>query len=268
MPVERVIVCVKPVPDPKEWGRLSMDPETKTLIREGIPSVLNPLDRNALEAALQVKDEQGAEVVVVSMAPPFCAPLLQEALAMGADRAVLISDRVFAGCDTLATARVLSAALRKLDPFDLVLCGNSTLDGCTAQVPSQVAEMMGIPNVMHVARMELRGARELVLFQRIEMGALVLEAETPVLLSFTKEVNEPRLISFLGILDAERKPLSVWGREELGLHPLSVGLGGSPTKMAGLLLRRRERRGERIEGSDPEEAARRIADKMVDMGIL
>jgi electron transfer flavoprotein beta subunit len=268
VPVERVIVCIKPVPDPKEWGRLSMDPETKTLIREGIPSILNPLDKNALEAALQIKDEQGVEVVVVSMAPPFCASLLKEALAMGADRAVLISDRVYAGSDTLATARVLSAALRKLDPFDLVLCGNSTLDGCTAQVPSQLAEMLGIPNVMHVSQMELRGRRELVLFQRIEMGAVVLEAEPPLLLSFTKEVNEPRLISFLGILDAEKKPLSVWGQAELGLEPCSVGLGGSPTKMAEMLLRRKERKGERIEGSPPDEAARRIADKMVHMGIL
>jgi electron transfer flavoprotein beta subunit len=266
--MERVIVCVKPVPDPKEWARLSMDPETKTLIREGIPSVLNPLDKNALEAALAVKDAQGAEVVVVSMAPPFCASLLKEALAMGADRAVLVSDRAYAGSDTLATARVLSAALRKLEPFDLVFCGNSTLDGCTAQVPSQLAELLGIPNVMHVARMELSGSRELTLFQRIEMGAVVLEAEPPLLLSFTKEVNEPRLISFLGILEAEKKPLFVWGQKDLGLDSSSVGLGGSPTRMAGLLLRKRERKGERVEGSDPEEAARRIADKMVHMGIL
>ncbi len=266
--MERVVVCVKPVPDPKEWARLAMDPETKTLIREGIPGVLNPLDKNALEAALSVKEGQGAEVVVVSMAPPFCASLLKEALAMGADRAVLVSDRAYAGSDTLATARVLAAALRKLEPFDLVFCGNSTLDGCTAQVPSQLAELLGIPNVMHVTKMELRGGSELVLFQRIEMGSVVLEAEPPLLLSFTKEVNEPRLISFLGILEAEKKPLDLWDQRDLGLDPSSVGLEGSPTRMAGLLLRKKERKGERVEGSDPGEAARRIADKMVHMGIL
>ena len=265
--MERVIVCIKPVPDPKDWGRLAMDPETKTLIREGIPSIINPLDKHALEAALQIKEEKGAEVVVVSMAPPFCASLLKEALAMGADRGVLISDRIFAGSDTLATVRILSAGIRKLGPFDLVLCGNSTLDGCTAQVPSQLGEMLGIPNVMHVCRMEVHEGKRLVLFQRIEMGALVLEAETPILLSFTKEVNSPRLISFLGILEAEKKELSVWSREELGLDASSVGLVGSPTKMAGMLLRKKERRGERVEG-DPKEAARRIADRMYQMGIL
>lgn len=265
--MERVIVCMKPVPDPKEWGRLAMDPETKTLIREGIPSIINPLDKHALEAALQLKEGTGVEVVVVSMAPPFNASLLKEALAMGADRGVLISDRTFAGSDTLATVRILSAAIRRLGPFDLVLCGNSTLDGCTAQVPSQLAEMLGIPNVMHVCQMEVEDGGRMVLSQRIEMGTLVLEAEPPLLLSFTKEANDPRLISFLGILEAEKKELSVWSREELGVDASTVGLAGSPTKMAGLLLRKKERRGERVEG-DPKEVARRIADRMYQMGIL
>ncbi len=258
---------MKPVPDPKEWGRLKMDPETKTLIREGIPSIINPLDKHALEAALQVKEAAGAEVVVVSMAPPLGVPLLKEALAMGADRGLLLSDRAFAGSDTLATARILSAAIRRLGPVDLVLCGNTTLDGSTAQVPSQLAEMLGIPNVMHVCQIILEGPYRLLISQRVEMGIVRLEAELPILLSVTKEANKPRFISFLGILAAEKREIAIWSNQELGLDPAAMGLSGSPTKMADLLLRKKERQGKRLEG-DAEEIARQLADKMYQMGIL
>ena len=114
--MERIIVCIKPVPDPKAWDRLAMDPVTKTLIREGIPSVINPLDKHALEAALEIKDTHGAEVVLLAMAPASTRPVLREALAMGADRAVLLSDHWFAGSDTLATSRILATAIRRLEP--------------------------------------------------------------------------------------------------------------------------------------------------------
>ena len=147
-----------------------MDPVTKTLIREGIPSVINPLDKQALEAALEIKDACGAEVVLLSMAPASTRPVLREALAMGADRAVLLSDQWFAGSDTLATSRILATAIRRLAPFDLICCGNFTLDGSTAQVPSQVAELLGIPNIMHVSAMEFRAARPWLVTQKIEQG--------------------------------------------------------------------------------------------------
>jgi electron transfer flavoprotein beta subunit len=169
--MKRVIVCLKPVPDPKAWDRLAMDPVTKTLRREGIPSVINPLDKHALEAALEVKDVHGVEVVLLAMAPASTLPVLREALALGADRAVLLSDRWFAGSDTLATARIIAAAIRRLAPFDLICCGNFTLDGSTAQVPSQIAEFLGIPNIMHVSRMELSPDRQMIVTQKIEHGA-------------------------------------------------------------------------------------------------
>jgi electron transfer flavoprotein beta subunit len=264
--VRRVIVCVKPVPDPREWDRLRMDPVTKTLVREGIPNIINPLDKHALEAALQIKDTLGAEVVILSMAPPFVTPVLREALAMGADRAVLLSDRAFAGSDTLATARVLAAGIRRIGTFDLVFCGNFTLDGSTAQVPSQLAEFLAIPNVMHVRRMEI-GERALVVTQQMEQGYTRLEAEPPVLLSFTKEANKPRFISFLEILGAETREIAVWNNEVLGLDECSVGLSGSPTQMADLALRRKQRRGERIDGS-PQEVAERLADTIYCLGII
>ena len=357
--MDRIIVCVKPVPDPKAWERLRLDPVTKTLMREGIPSVINPLDKHALEAALEIKDAQAAEVVILSMAPPAAQPVLREALAMGADRSVLLSDRAFAGSDTLATSRVLAAGIRRLghfdlifcgnfsldgstsqvpsqvaellgipnimhvrqmelrgeklltvtqkieqgyvrweagpplllsdivfagsdtlatsrilaagvrrvQPFDLIFCGNFTLDGSTAQVPSQLAELLGIPNIMHVSRMELGEGKRLMVTQKIEQGYVRLEAEPPLLLSFTKEANKPRFSSFLEILAAEKRELAIWTNAELNLEEGSIGLKGSPTQMADLLVRQKGRQGLRLEGT-PEEMAQQLADKIHQLGLI
>lgn len=265
--MERVIVCLKPVPDPQAWDRLRLDPATKTLIREGIPSVINPLDRQALEAALEIKDAYGAEVVLLSMAPPASQPVLREALALGADRAVLLSDQVFAGSDTLATALILAQGIRRLGPFDLIFCGNYTLDGSTAQVPSQIAEFLGIPNIMHVAHLELVGGERLLVTQKIEHGYLKLEARPPLLLSLLKEANKPRYLSFLGILAAEQREIATWTNQDLNLDPAGIGLRGSPTQMADLLLRPRERQGLRLEGR-AEEVARRLAEKLQQLGLI
>ena len=265
--MERVIVCLKPVPDPKNWDLLKMDQKTKTLIRDGIPSAINPLDKHALEAALQIKDVCGAEVVLLSMAPPFVEPVLREALAMGADRAVLLSDRVFAGSDTLATARVLAAGVRSIGAFDLICCGNYTVDGSTAQVPSQVAELLGVPNVMHVSEMEFRPGNGVLVSQEIERGYARLDGKPPLLLSFIREANKPRYVSFLEMLEAEKREIKVLSNEDLGVDVSLLGLGGSPTKMADLLLRKKKREGVRLEGS-PEEIAQQLADKMYQMGIL
>jgi electron transfer flavoprotein beta subunit len=265
--MERVIVCVKPVPDPQAWDRLRMDPVTKTLIREGIPSVINPLDKHALEAALEIKDSFGAEVVLLSMAPPDSGPVLREALAMGADRAVLLSDKAFAGSDTLATALILAAGIRHIGPFDLICCGNYTLDGSTAQVPSQIAEFLGIPNIMHVAHLELDNNKRLLVTQKIEQGSVKLEAGPPLLLSFTKEANKPRYSSFLEILAAEKRELAILTNADLNLDESRIGLGGSPTKMADMLLRKRGRQGLRLEGS-PEEIAPELAQKIRQLGFI
>jgi electron transfer flavoprotein beta subunit len=265
--MERVIVCVKPVPDPKAWDRLRMDPVTKTLIREGIPSIINPLDKYALEAALEIKDAHGAEVALLSMAPASSLPVLREALAMGADRAVLLSDKVFAGSDTLATSRILTEGIRRLKPFDLIFCGNYTLDGSTAQVPSQIAELLGIPNIMHVTKMEFPEVRRLLVTQKMEQGYVKLAAAPPLLLSFTKEANKPRYTTFLEILAAEKREISLWTNADLNLDESRIGLGGSPTQMADLLLRPKTRQGLRLEGS-PEEMAHRLVDKIHQLGLI
>jgi electron transfer flavoprotein beta subunit len=237
------------------------------LIREGIPNVINPLDKQALEAALEIRDVCGAEVVLLAMAPAAARPVLREALAMGADRAVLLSDQWFAGSDTLATSRILATAISRLAPFDLICCGNFTLDGSTAQVPSQIAELLGIPSIMHVSAMEFRQGAPLIVTQKIEQGSVELEAEPPLLLSFTKEANKPRYSSFLEILAAESREIAVWTNADLQLGAGLIGLGGSPTQMADLLARRKVRQSLRLDGS-PEEIARQLADKISQLGML
>jgi electron transfer flavoprotein beta subunit len=265
--MKRIIVCLKPVPDPKAWDRLALDPVTKTLMREGIPSVINPLDKQALEAALEIKDAQGSEVVLLAMAPASTQPVLREALAMGADRAVLLSDQCFAGSDTLATSQILAGAIRRLSPFDLICCGNFSLDGSTAQVPSQIAELLGIPNIMNVSAMELTTTKQVVVTQKIEHGYVKLAAEAPLLLSFTKEANKPRYSSFLEIMAAESREIAIWSNADLHLGGGLIGLEGSPTQMADLLVRHRTRQGLRLTGS-PEEIARQLADKIHQLGIV
>jgi electron transfer flavoprotein beta subunit len=265
--LKRIIVCIKPIPDPKEWGRLRMDPDTKTLIREEIPSVINPLDKHAIEAALEIKDGCGAEVVLLAMAPLESRPVLREALAMGADRAVLLSDKVFAGSDTLATARILAAGIRKIGSSDLIFCGNLTLDGSTAQVPSQVAELLGIPSIMHVSGMDRMDGKRLLITQKIEQGHAKLVAEPPLLLALVKEANTPRYISFLEILAAEKREIATWSNETLKIDVSLIGMSGSLTKMEDLLLHEKKRRGIRLNG-DSEEIARQLAEKLHQIGII
>ena len=265
--MKRVIVCVKPVPDPKAWDRLKMDPVSKTLIREGIPTVINPLDKHAIEAALEIKEHLGAEVILLSMAPGEMQPVLREVLAMGADRAVLLSDKAFAGSDTLATSRILAQGIGNIGEFDLIFCGNFTLDGSTAQVPSQVAEFLDIPNVMHVCHMEILNTQRLLLTQKIEQGTVKLDAEPPLLLSFTKQANKPRYISFMEILAAEKREIHIWDNAILNIDETLIGLKGSPTQMADLLLQPKQRKSVRLTG-DPEEIARKLADKIHQLGII
>ena len=207
-----------------------MDPKTQTLRREGIPTILNPLDKHALEAALAIRDAEGGEVVLLSMAPPFAEATLREGLAMGADRAVLLSDLVFAGSDTLATSLILAAGCRWIKDFDMVLCGNLSVDGSTAQVCSQLAELLSLPNLMHVIAMEPGDKGQWAITQKIENGFVTYAARLPIVLSVRKEVNKPRYVPFTGILAAESKEIKVLSNADLGLDTDLLGLDGSPTK--------------------------------------
>jgi electron transfer flavoprotein beta subunit len=265
--MKRIIVCIKPVPDPKHWGEVSMDPVTKTLQREGIPSIINPLDKHALEAALSIREAHGGEVVVLSMAPPFTTPIIREGLAMGADRAILLSDPQFAGSDTLATAFILAAGCRHIGEFDMVLCGNLSIDGSTAQVCSQLAEILDLPNVMHVIGLDWEDEERISITQKIEHGYVKLEAAPPVVLSVRKELNQPRYIPFTGILEAETKEILQLSNRDLQVDPADIGLDGSPTKMADLEIRRFERAKERLQGP-VDEVVVKLADKIYQYGII
>jgi electron transfer flavoprotein beta subunit len=263
----RTLICLKPVPDPKHWGRLRLDPRTKTLIREGIPNVMNPLDKNALEAGLRLREESGGEVIILSMAPPSASPVLREALAMGADRAVLLSDPAFAGSDTLATSYILACAVQKLAPFHFVLCGDQTLDGNTGQVSAQMAEFLDIPNIMHVTAIESADGDNYRIRSRIEQGCRVLGVKPPVVLSVVKQINEPRYITLINILEGEKKEIQIWSSKELALTEPWVGLRGSPSQMADLLIPAAKRKLELLQGS-PSEMAASLANRLHRLGFI
>ncbi|MGO9568369.1 MAG: electron transfer flavoprotein subunit beta/FixA family protein [Desulfomonilaceae bacterium] len=257
----RTIVCVKPVPDPKHWNRLELNPKTKTLIRKGIPGTINPLDRNALELALSLRDGLGGEVLVVSMAPLDAKSVLNEALAMGADFAILLSDIAFAGADTLATAYVLAAGIEKLGGFDLVVCGDQTIDGGTAQVSAQIAEFLDVPNVMHVSAVDVTAPGSWMVRSQIEHGYVVVGMKPPMMLSVLRGINEPRYVTLMNILDAEKKETRVWASDSLGLKEPWVGLNGSPTCMVDLFVPEKRTRAEVLSGG-PREQAAQLADRL------
>src|SRR5512146_1397063 len=230
-------VLVKPVPDPSCYDRIEIDPATGVLLRQGMPAVLNPTDKHALEAALALREKHGGRVAIVGMAPESASETLREGLAMGADEVFLLSDRAFAGSDSLATSRVLAAGIRKAGSFDLVLAGNESADGGVA-------------------------ART-----RIENGHLEVEGSLPMVVGVRREINTPRYTSLMGVLAAQSKPVCVWGAKDLGLSDSEIGMEGSGMRPGRLSRPEFRRKGERLEGS-PEEAVRRIVAVLRAAGVL
>ncbi len=225
----KIIVCIKQVPDTNE---VKLDPKTGTLIRDGVPSIINHDDMNALEEALELKDRyKDVEITVLTMGPPQADVALREALAMGADRAILVSDRAFAGADTWATSNTLTAAIKKIGSFDMIFCGRQAIDGDTAQVGPQVAEKLNLPQVTYVQKMEISG--DTVTVQRaLEDGYEVIEVKMPCVLTTIKELNIPRFASVRGIFEAYReKTVENWSAKDIEINPEIIGLNGSPTNV-------------------------------------
>ena len=225
----KIIVCIKQVPDTNE---VKLDPKTGTLIRDGVPSIINHDDMNALEEALELKDKyKDVEITVLTMGPPQADVALREALAMGADRAILVSDRAFAGADTWATSNTLTAAIKKIGSFDMIFCGRQAIDGDTAQVGPQVAEKLDLPQVTYVQKMEVNG--DTVTVQRaLEDGYEVIEVKMPCVLTTIKELNIPRYASVKGIFEAYReKTVENWTAMDIQIDPDIIGLNGSPTNV-------------------------------------
>lgn len=250
----KIVVMIKQVPDTNE---VRLDPKTGTLIREGVPSIINPEDKNALEEALKLKEGQGAHVVVISMGPPQAEDALREALAMGADEAILLSDRAFAGADTWATASTLGHALKKIADFDLVLAGRQAIDGDTAQVGPQLAEYLKVPQVTYVREMSVAGGK--VLAKRAtEDGYEHIEAPLPALLTITKEANTPRYPHAGAIISAYReRTVARWGVKDIDADPETLGLKGSPTQVKRSFSPPPKEPGQIIKGG-PTEAAKDV----------
>ncbi|MGI6224742.1 MAG: electron transfer flavoprotein subunit beta/FixA family protein [Peptococcales bacterium] len=223
----KIIVCVKQVPDTAE---VKIDPKTNTLIRQGVPSIINPFDKNALEAALQLRDKYGGTVTVITMGPPQAKEALQECLAIGADEAFLVSDRAFGGADTLATSYTLAQSIRKLGSYDLIICGMQAIDGDTAQVGPEIAEHLGIAQITYVANINRDG--NILRFHREQDHFYeVLEAQLPLLITVVKSINEPRLPNCRGIIQSLRKEIKVLGLKDIGIDQEKIGLKGSPTQV-------------------------------------
>jgi electron transfer flavoprotein beta subunit len=262
----QIIVCIKPVPDPKYISHVTLDEKTKTLVRHNVPTVINPLDKHALEAAISLRDSFGGEITAVSMAPEACIPVLKEALAMGADHLLVLSDRRFAGSDTLATASIIASAVKSLGPFDLLLCGDETTDSGTSQVSPQIAEFLGVPNIMHVSAIDASAEGLFRVKSRIEAGHVIVEIEPPMVLSVVKELNEPRYVTLMNILDAEAKDVRLLSADDMILTEPWIGLSGSPTQIVDLTVPERKARAEMIEG-DARRQAQALADRLYRMGF-
>lgn len=244
-----IVVCLKQVPDTTE---VRIDPKTGTLIREGVPSIINPDDKNALEEALVLKDKFGANVTVVSMGPPQAEKALREALAMGADEAILLGGREFAGADTLATSRALAATIAKL-PYDIVFAGRQAIDGDTAQVGPEIAEHLNIPQVTYVEKVDIEGS-ELKIQRALEDGYETIRVSTPVLLTAIKELNVPRYMHVKHIFEAFKKEIKLWSVKDIDIDKSHLGLAGSPTKVRKSMTKETKGQGELINVS-PKEAA-------------
>ncbi|MFH1690343.1 MAG: electron transfer flavoprotein subunit beta/FixA family protein [Candidatus Eisenbacteria bacterium] len=224
-----VVVLMKQVPDTTD---VRIDRETNTLIREGVPSIINPFDVYALEEALRIREGAGeGTVTVMSMGPPQVEVALREAIALGADDAVLLSDRAFAGSDTWSTSYTLAAGLRKLGNYDLILCGKQAIDGDTAQVGPGVAQFLGIPQVTYARKLTIEGKSAATVERMLEDGHDVVKVPLPAVVTVVKEINEPRLPSLKGKMRAKKAEITVWGSGDLDVDPKELGLDGSPTRV-------------------------------------
>lgn len=244
-----IIVCVKQVPDTSE---VRINPETNTLIREGVPSIINPYDLHAIEAALQIKEKTGAKVTVITMGPPQAEDALREAISMGADDVRLISDRAFAGADTWATSHALYKAIEKLG-YDIILCGKQAIDGDTAQVGPEVAEFLNIPHIAYIRKIEEVGDKTIKVQRLMDDGYDVVESSLPVLLTVVKEINTPRLPSLKGKMAAKKAVITKMDMNAIGAEAENVGLKGSPTQVKNIFAPQSKADRKMIEGSVEEQ---------------
>lgn len=247
-----IIVCIKQVP---ETAEIRIDEKTNTLVREGVPSIINPFDTYALEEGMRIKEKCGGKVTALTMGPPQAEQALREAIAMGADEGVFLSDKAFAGSDTLATSYTLSRAIRQMGKFSLVICGKQAIDGDTAQVGPGIAEMLGIPFVAYVRKIEEIREDHIRVERLMEEGYQVIEMSLPSLITVVKEINEPRLPSLRGMLKAKKTDIPVLNVERLGGDTGRFGLDGSPTQVIRIFTPEPRKGGEILQGALEEQVS-------------
>ena len=259
----RIVTCIKQVPETTE---VRVNPETNTLVREGVPSMVNPYDLYAVEEAIRIKEKHGADVTAITMGPPQAEEVLREAISMGADNAILLTDRAFAGADTWATSVTLAAAIRKIG-FDLITCGKQAVDGDTAQVGPELAELLGIPSLTFVSSIEELDGSLLKVRRMMEEGYQVVEASLPCLLTVVKEINEPRIPSLRGKLKAKSTEVPIWDSSHLSIDASEVGLEGSPTRVIRIFTPTKKREAKLFSG-DPADCAKDLVKSLKERGAI
>lgn len=260
----KIVVCVKQVPDTTE---VRINPETNTLIREGVASILNPFDMYAVEEGIRIKERLGGTVVVLSMGPPQVAEQLKETIAMGVDEAILVSDRAFAGSDTLATSYALTKAIEKIGGVNLIICGKQAIDGDTAQVGPEIAEKMGLPHLTYVKKIEEISETEITLERMNEDGYERVRMPLPGLITVVKEINEPRLPSLKGMMRAKKAEIPNWTAAAIGAEPAKCGLNGSPTWVKRIFIPDLKCQGEIFTGA-PEEQVKSLVNALMGQKVI
>lgn len=245
-----VVVCIKQVPGTTE---IKIDPETNTLVREGVPSIINPFDCYALEEAVRLRERCGGKVIAISMGPPQAEEALRETISLGADEAILLSDRALAGSDTWATSYILSRAMAKIADYDVIICGRQTLDGDTGQVGPGLSEMLGMPFVAYVSKVEEIRDGYIRVQRMVEEGYETIEMALPAVITVVKEINVPRLPSLRGSMKAKTAQIPVWTAEDIGAEGDKAGIAGSPTRVVKVFFPKRERNSEMLQGSLDEQ---------------
>jgi electron transfer flavoprotein beta subunit len=262
-----IVVCVKAVPDPCIADKLSIDPRTRSLPRLDLPLVMNPLDRHALEAAVQLKRKHGASITVLSMGPPPAGEVVRECLALAADQGILLTDPEFAGADAFATAYTLARAVTKNGPADLIICGMASSDGATEWVGPEIAGILGMPVVTMVQEILESHGSEWIIKAASANGYRKVRLKLPAVITVTRKLNQPQPLGFSGILKARDTEIIEWDRQMLGLQADCVGLKGSPTHVTELAPLDSGRKVEMLAGS-LQEKAERLVEILSDAGTL
>ena len=259
-----IIVCLKQVPGTTE---VKIDPNTNTLIRQGIKAIVNPFDSYALEEGVRLKEKHGGKVTAISMGPPQAADMLKDAISVGADEAILLSDMAFAGSDTLATAAALGKAVEKIKNYDLIICGRQTIDGDTGQVGPELAENLGIPFIAYVSKIEEIGNGKMRVQRAVEDGHETIEASLPAVITVAKEINVPRMPSLRGLSKSKSAQIPTWTANDIAAPKETIGQAGSGTWVVKVFYPQRIQHAEMLKG-EPEVQAKALIEKLKEAKMI